>query len=131
LIDACVFEGVSRTNPWLDTLYENVNSILLHSNMLSGPGRWSFALAVGHYQASHPNAARKLKALPDDLERCPGPVRTLIPEIRSALEHLSVSHVGVILQMNAREREERRVQREKAKQLLQMMREGDRARCPA
>ena len=131
MIDACVFEGVSRTNPWLDTLYENVNSILLHSNMLSGPGRWSFALAVGHYQGAHPDAGRKLKALPDDLERCPGPVRTLIPEIRSALEHLSVSHVGVILQMNAREREERRVQREKAKQLLQMMREGDRARCPA
>jgi hypothetical protein len=116
---------------WLDTLYGNVNSILFHSNMLSGPERWPFALAVGHYQASHPNAAKKLKALPHDPQRCPEPVRTLIPKIRSALEHLSVSHVGVILQMNAREREQRRVQREKAKQLLQMMREDDRSRCPA
>lgn len=131
LIDACVFKGVSRTNPWLDTLYENVNSILCHSNMLSGPARWSFALAVGHYQASHPHAARKLKSLPHDPERCPEPIRMLIPEIRSALEHLCVSHIGVILQMSAREREERRIQREKARQLLHMMRDGDRSRCPA
>lgn len=131
LIDACVFKGISRTNPWLDTLYENVNSVLLHSNMLSGPARWPFALAVGHYQASHPNAARRLKAFPHDPQRCPEPIRALIPEIRSALEHLSESHIGVILQMSAREREERRIQREKAKQLLQMMREDDRCGCPA
>lgn len=126
LIDACVFKGVSRTNPWLDALYENVNSVLLHSNMVSGPTRWPYALASGHYQASHPNATSKLKPFPRDLERCPEPIRRLVPEIRTALAHLSESHIGIMLQMNARGREERRIQREKAKQLLQMMGEGAR-----
>lgn len=129
LIDACVFEGIARANPWLDSLHENVNSVLVHSNMLSGPARWSFALAVGQYQASHPNAARRLKPLPRDPGRCPEPVRALIPEIRTALERLSGSHIGVMLQMNARERGERRIQREKARLLLQMMREDTRGRA--
>ena len=131
LIDACVFKGIPRANPWLDTLYENVNSVLVHSNMLSGPARWSFALAVGHFQASHPNAARKLKPFPRDPGRCPEPIRALIPEIRMALERLSESHIGVMLQMNARERGERKIQREKAAQLLKMMREDTRGGCAA
>lgn len=123
LIDACVFKGISRANPWLDTLYENVNNVLIHSNMLSGPKRWSFALAIGHYQASHPDAARRLKPFPRDPGRCPDPIRMLIPEIRAALERLSKNHIGVMLQMNARERGERQIQREKARQLLRMMRD--------
>ena len=131
LIDACVFKGVSRSNPWLDCLYENINSVLIHSNMVSGPTRWSYALASGHFQASHPNAARKLKPFPRDPERCPEPIRRLVPEIRTALEHLSNSHIGVMLQTNARSREERRLQREKAKQLLSMMGDGDRYGCAA
>lgn len=126
LIDACVFKGISRANPWLNALYENVNSVLVHSNMLSGPARWSFALAVGHYQASHPNVARKLKPFPRDPGGCPEPIRVLIPEIRAALERLSESHIGVMLQTSARERGERRIQREKARLLLQMMREDPR-----
>lgn len=131
LIDACVFKGISRSNPWLDTLYENVNSVLLHSNMLGGPARWSFALAVGQYQASHPRRARRLKPLPRDIGRCPEPIRALIPEIRSALERLSRRHIGLMLQMSAREREERRIQRHKAKQLLQMMGEHGHHGCVA
>lgn len=119
--DGCVFEGVARDNPWLDTLYENVNSILLHSNMLGAPTRWSFALAVGHFQASHPKSGRRLRALPCDPARCPGAIRALVPEMRVALEHLSKSHIGVMLQMDAREREERRIQRTKARLLLKMM----------
>lgn len=131
LIDACVFKGISRANPWLDSLYENVNTVLVHSNMLSGPARWSFALAVGHCQASHPSAAGKLKPFPHDHRRCPEPIRALIPEIRIALERLSDSHMGVMLQMNAREREERRIQRERARQLLQMMCGDHRWGCAA
>lgn len=116
LMDACVLKGIARANPWLDSLYENVNSVLVHSNMLSGPARWSFALA--------------LKPLPRDPGRCPEPVRSLIPEIRTALERMSGSPIGVMLQMNARERGERRIQREKARLLLQMMREDTRG-CAA
>jgi hypothetical protein len=131
LIEACVFKGVCRSNPWLEALYENVNSVLLHSNMLSGPARWPYALASGHYQASHPHALRRLKPFPRDPERCPEPIRALVPEIRTALEHLSESHIGVMLQMSALNREERRIQREKARQLLRMMGEGTRYGCPA
>jgi hypothetical protein len=131
LIDACVFKGISRANPWLDSLYENINTVLVRSNMPSGPARWSFALAVGHYQASHPSAAGKLKPFPHDPRRCPEPIRALIPEIRTALERLSERHIGVMLQMNAREREERRIQRERAGQLLQMMRADHPWRCAA
>lgn len=71
LIEACVFEGVSRDNPWLDALYENVNSVLLHSNMLGGPPRWSLAVAVGRYQAAHPGDHKKLKPFPADEQKCP------------------------------------------------------------
>lgn len=36
LIDACVLRGISRTHPWLDSLYDDVNSVLAHSKMLRG-----------------------------------------------------------------------------------------------
>jgi hypothetical protein len=125
LIDAAVFRGVERDNPWLDSLYENVNSILVHSNLLGGPDRWPFAVAVGHYQASHPNTGKKLRPLPEQSQECPEAIRTLAPDLRQALEHLVSNHMGINLQMDANEREQRRIQREKAKSLLQMMREND------
>lgn len=131
LIDACIFEGVPRDNPWLDTFYENVNSVLLHSNMLGGPSRWSLAVAVGQYQAIHPKIINKLKSFPDDAEKCPEPIRALAPEMRSALEHLSKNHIGFLLQTDARERKQRRIQREQAKELLEMMRDDNRCGCAA
>jgi hypothetical protein len=126
LIDSSVFKGVARDNPWLDALYENVNSILLHSNLLGGPDRWPLAVAVGHYQAAHPNTAKKLQPFPSDQQQCPDALRALARELRTALEHLVNNHMGITLQMNAQEREQRRIQREKAKNLLQMMRDDGR-----
>jgi hypothetical protein len=131
LIEASVFEGVSRDNPWLDALYENVNSVLLHSNMLGGPPHWSLAVAVGRYQAAHPGKHKKLIPFPADEQKCPREIRAISSDLRTALEHLSKNHMGVMLQMSAHEREQRRIQREKAKDLLQMMRSDDRCGCPA
>lgn len=129
LIDASVFGGIPRNNPWLEALYENVNSVLLHSNMLGGPERWSLAVAVGRYQASHPNSGKKLQPFPQDAEECPDEIRALVPELRNGLEHLARNHIGIYLQTNAQERWQRRIQREKAKNLLKMMREDDRCGC--
>lgn len=131
LIEASVFGGVPRDNPWLDALYENVISVLLHSNMLGGPPHWSLAVAVGRYQAAHPGAMRKLRPFPADAGQCPQAIRAIIPNLKSALEHLSRNHMGIMLQMGSHEREQRRVQRQKAKDLLQMMRGDDRCGCPA
>lgn len=131
LIEASVFEGVPRDNPWLDSLYENVNSVLLHSNMLGGPPHWSLAVAVGRYQAAHPGVMKKLMPFPTDAGQCPQALRAIAPNLKTALEHLSKNHVGVILQMSAHEREQRRIQRQKAKDLLQMMRSDHRCGCPA
>ena len=131
LIEATVFEGVPRDNPWLDALYENVNSVLLHSNMLCGPPHWSLAVAVGRHQAVHPGTMKKLLPLPfpADAGQCPQAIRSIAPNLKEALEHLSRNHMGVMLQMNSHEREQRRIQRQKAKDLLQMIRSDGRCGC--
>jgi|SRR6185437_14864424 len=130
LIEASVFEGVPRDNPWLDALYENVNSVLLHSNILGGPPRWSLAVAVGRYQAAHPGAVKRLMPFPAGAGQCPQAIRAIAPDLKTALEHLSKNHMGVMLQMSAHAREQRRIQRQKAKDLLQMMCGDERCGCP-
>lgn len=121
LISACVFAGVPRDNPWLETLYINVNSVLLHSNLLGGPRGWPLAVALGQVQASKFCDAKQLVPLPRNGEKCPTAILALEPALRNALEHLSVHHLGLFLQVNAHNREQRRLQREKAKHLLEMI----------
>jgi predicted component of type VI protein secretion system len=121
LIDSVVFKGVDRGDPWLDALYENVNRVLLHSNMLGGPTGWSRAAAAGHIHGNHPIARPKMQPFPPPSEECPEAIRALAPEIRAALQHLLRNHLGIGIQINAREKARRRVQRENAKILLQMM----------
>jgi hypothetical protein len=104
LIAAVVFKGIDRDNPWLDALYENTNRVLLHS---------------------------KLQPFPTTSEECPAAIRELVPELRAALEHLVHNRRGIGIQMNAQKREQRRIQREAAKKLLQMMLDDPRCRCTA
>jgi hypothetical protein len=125
LIDASVFEGVPRDNPWLEALYENVNSILLHSNILGGPKGWPIAVAVGEYQGSNPNAGKKLRELPKDDGDCPEAIRGLRSDLQAALQHLTNNHMGLFLQVDGYERAQKRVQREKAKSLLKMINDRD------
>jgi hypothetical protein len=70
--------------------------------------------------------------LPVGFESCPEPVRVLGGKLRSALEHLASNRFGLGLQIDAKEREQRRIQREKARCLLAMMKEnaGYQGRAP-
>lgn len=120
LVGAVVFGGVRRNNPWLEALYDNVNSILLHSNLVSGPERWPIAVLLGRYEARRPGPSRNLVRLQDELE-CPNELRPVRHELQAALRHLLGNHMGIFLQISARQREERRIQREKAKRLLSMI----------
>ncbi len=104
LIAAAVFKGIDRDNPWLDALYENTNRVLLPS---------------------------KLQPFPTTSEECPAAIRELVPELRAALEHLVRKHRGIGIQVNARKREQSRIQRETAKHLLRMMLEDARCGCIA
>jgi hypothetical protein len=95
LIGTCVFDDVPSENPWLETLYANVSSVLLRST-------------------------QNLIPLPND-EACPPAIYALQADLRNALEHLSRRHLGLYLQMNAHERQQTRLQREKARHLLEMI----------
>lgn len=131
LVEATVFKGIDRENPWLDSLYENTNRVLLHSNSLGGPSGWPLAAAAGHYQADHADTGMKLKPFPASNEECPVAIRELVPDLRMALEHLVRNHLGIGIQMNAQERVQKRMQRKAAKKLLQMMLDDVRCGCAA
>lgn len=119
LIAAVVFKGVDRDNPWLIALYENVNRVLLHSNLLGGPAGWSRAASAG--PSSGNPAGRSLQPFPPDSETCPEQLRALTPELRAALEHLLRNHLGFGIYLSAQEKMLRRTQRESAKALLRLM----------
>jgi hypothetical protein len=124
LIGSVVFEGVPRDDPWFDVLYSNVNSVLVHSNLLGGPEHWPLAVAVGEYQANHPKSGKSLKPVPTGAD-CPAPLKEIGDSLRDSLKHLSANHMGIYLQLSARQREERRIQKEKAKNFLDMIGPGD------
>jgi hypothetical protein len=54
-------------------------------------------------------------------ETCPAAICELHQDLQNALEHLSRNHWPSFVQMTARERAEKRIQREKAKHLLEMI----------
>jgi hypothetical protein len=117
LIGACVFKGVSRDDPWLETLYQNVNSVLLHSHLPGGLQGGALASAAGQCERG---SMQSLIPLPDN-ETCPAAICELHHDLQNALEHLSRIHLRSYLQMSSRERAEKRIQREKAKHLLEMV----------
>ena len=119
LIGAVAFDGVSRNDAWFQSLYENVNSILVQSNLVAGPERWSLASFLGRYLVEHPEAEKKLNQVPryDPPEQ----LKPVIAELNSALNHLLGNHFGIILQMSAQQRAKRRIQKEKARELRDMM----------
>ena len=117
LASACLFEGVSRDDPWLKTLHQNVNSVLLHSNL---PGGLRGGALPGTTEGSQRGSRQTLIPLPDN-ETCPAAICELRDDLQTALEHLSRNHLPSYLQMNSHERAERRLQREKAKHLLEMI----------
>jgi len=119
LIHAVVFQGVSRDDPWLDTLYDNVNSLLVHSNLLAGPSNWRLAREVGKHFANYPDAGKRLKEPPK--APIPNELRPILDDLDKALCELLENHIGIIFQLSAHRREQRRIQREKARQFRCMV----------
>lgn len=104
LVGLCVFDGVPRDNQWLEILYSNVSSILR-------------------------KGAHELTPLPEG-EKCPPEICALQTDLRDALEDLLRHHTRLFLG-TPREREQKRLQREQAKNLLEMIeRAGLRRRAP-
>jgi hypothetical protein len=95
LISTCVFDGVPRDNPWLETLYANVTSVLLQD-------------------------ASKLTPLPE-YEKCPPEIYALQPDLRDALEYLLHYRTGPFFRMTSRTGQQKHLQREQAKNLLEMI----------
>ena len=93
LVASVVFKGVDRENPWLVALYENVNRVLRDSP--------------------------ELRPLPADHENYPETLRTLLPELRVALELLGRKQRGIGIFQSAQEKYRRRIQRKNASVLLQ------------
>jgi len=120
LVATVVFDGVDRDDPWFDALYENVNSILIHSNLLSGPSNWPVAEWVGRHLAKHPHEAKKLRHVPTF--EPPADLQPVIVDINNALDELRCNHIGIITQFSAHRRELARIQRDKAKEFQSMFR---------
>jgi hypothetical protein len=93
--------------------------------LLGGPAGWSRAAIVGRLQARYPVNEPKLQPFPTHPEDCPEVIRALAPELHAALKDLLRDHLGIGIQLNARERAQRRIQRRNARTLLQMMIKDD------
>lgn len=94
LVGMCVFDGVARDNQWLEILYSNVSSILRKS-------------------------AHGLTPLPEG-EKCPPEICALQTDLRDALDDL-LRHRTRLFLGTSRERGQKRLQREQAKKLLEMI----------
>lgn len=120
IIDAVVFGGVARDNPYIEAMYENVNSILFHSNLVAGPERWDLAAEVGRHLEKHPEDVKDLRPWPKGGD----PSQPLVPvmhELCQALDYLLTNHTGIVVQMHEASRLQRRLQKEKAKKLRDMV----------
>ena len=120
LIDAVVFKGVPRDDPYFEATYDNVCSILVHSNLLSGPDRWDLAERVGEYLANHPNKVRSLHPWPTE-GMPPEHLLPVMKELSDALDYLLTRHIGFVVQMHASLRQQRKLQKEKANTLKDMV----------
>lgn len=125
LVHAVVFEGVDKNDPWFSALYENVNDILTHSGLLAGPDGWPLAVAVGKHLANNPQDVKALVPLPTDVD-CPAPLKNVSDDLVAALRYLLSNHVGIYLQRDSKRKESRKIQEQKSKKFLDMIRPRDR-----
>ena len=126
LIHSVVFEGVDRNDNFFDALYSNVNDLLLESRELSGSKAWTKAIITGKSLAEKSLAEHEYKPgsanplIPEDAN----PPAVLVPVIReldSALKYMLMNHMGFHLLFSAKKREQHKLQRQKAKDLRNMI----------
>lgn len=123
LIRLVVDEEIPRREPHFDAIYKNVNIILAGCRRLSGPGGWMVAEEDGKHLAHHPHDHIELLELPTGAP--PAQLQPIFPELRDALEHIVDRHFGLYLLMDERRREQSRIQKAQAEELLKMLRSPD------
>ncbi len=120
LIRAVVFDGVDRDDPYFSELYRSVNDVLMHSNLISGPAGWCVAPKVGEYLVANPKEGRPIYSLLKGGVP-PQPLIKVLDEMYDALTHMLDNHNGFMLQVSGQRRAERRMQKEEAKRLRDMV----------
>lgn len=118
IIDAVVFKGVPRDDPWVESLYAGLNTVLHNSHVVAGPRRWSLATKIGTYLGSHPEAGVRFPDFPRH-QPPPKALEPVITRLLKALRQFVSQHQGMRLQLNAATQQRARIQREKARRLRQ------------
>jgi len=119
LIRLVVDKKIARREPHFDAVYKNVNIILAGCRRLSGPDGWMVAEEDGKHLAHHPNDHVKLLELPTGSP--PIQLQPVFFELRDALEHIIDHHFGLYLLMDERRREQTKIQKAHAEELLKML----------
>ncbi len=131
LIRLVIEQKIGRREPHLDALYHNVNVLLIGCRLLSGPDGWMLAETHGKRLAHRADQKEQLARLPR--EAPPEVLDSVVDELREALEYVVAHHFGLFLLLDERRRELTRIQKARAKELLQMMPSAHHhpAACPA
>lgn len=119
LIRLVVDKEIARREPHFDAIYKNVNILLAGCRRLSGPKGWTIAEEDGKHLAHHPYDHVKLLELPTGAP--PAPLESVLFELRDALEHIIGHHFGLYLLIDVRRREQAKIQKSHAKELLKML----------
>jgi hypothetical protein len=119
LIRLVVDKEIARRDPHFDAVYKNVNFILRGCRRLSGPNGWMIAEEDGKHLAHHPHDHVKLLELPTSAP--PTQLESVFFELRDALEHIIAHHFGLYLLMDERRREQTKIQKAHAQELLNML----------
>ncbi len=119
LIRLVVDKQIARREPHFDAIYKNVNILLGGCRRLSGPAGWMIAEEDGKHLAHHPNDRVKFFRLPASAP--PTQLEPVFFELRDALEHIIDHHFGLYLLMDERRREQAKIQKAHAEELLKML----------
>jgi len=131
IIDAVVFKGVGRDDPWVDYLYDSVNVILAFTNLLKGPeAGWARGRQLGRVIARLEEAGQAA-VLPPPGHDPPPVLEPIVQEFSQALKHLEVRHTGVRIMRSTAAREWSRVQRRKAREMRRALRDAHSCLAPA
>ncbi len=115
-----VVEGkIQRNDPYFVAMYANVNTLICSSRLLSGPHGWPLAEWSGKVFAHVPGSGAKLQKLPEG--ELPEALVPVASDLQGALKHLTNNHFGVIIQINTRRREARKIQKAQAKAFLELL----------
>ncbi|QOC22348.1 hypothetical protein IC757_15235 [Wenzhouxiangella sp. AB-CW3] len=114
---------IDPDDPWFNHTYEQVNSLLQCSYMLSKTRGWIVADQAGKRFAERRFRVRAKAAQADDhrakapTSRPPEPLVPILQELDLALDQLLNTHMGWIILLNSATRQYRKLYKQKAKEL--------------